>query len=164
MPSPIRRIVTGHDDMAVAKALMDGAPPLVRSVGAGTVSTLIWCTDSAPADISSGLDVEDMGLRQTGTAPPKNGTRFSIVDFPPNNPPYMHRTESLDYAIVLVGTVDMAMDDSVVSLVAGDVVVQRGTNHAWINRGDSFARVAFVLIDAKPIGIGRPISGGATAR
>jgi quercetin dioxygenase-like cupin family protein len=68
----------------------------------------------------------------------------------------MHRTETLDYAIVLVGEVDMEMDDSKVTLKAGDVVVQRGTNHSWVNRGTEPARIAFVLIDAKPLGIGNP--------
>ncbi len=164
MPLPIRRVVTGHDEKGTARTISDGPPPLGRALGTGTVSTLIWTTDSSPADIGIGLDIEDMGTRQTGTAPQPNGTRFSIVDFPPNNPAHRHRTESLDYAIVLAGKIDMAMDDSVVSLSAGDVVVQRGTNHAWTNRSSEFARVAFILIDAMPLGIGKPIAGAATAR
>lgn len=164
MPTPIRRIVTGHADSGIAQAISDGAPSLIKTFDSGTVSTLIWTTDTTPASIAPGLGIEDMGCRQTGTAPPPNGTRFSIVDFPPGNPPHMHRTESLDYAIVLAGCIDMAMDDSVVSLVTGDVVVQRGTNHAWINRSADFARVAFVLIDAMPLGTGSPIKGDSTAR
>jgi uncharacterized cupin superfamily protein len=59
----------------------------------------------------------------------------------------------------MAGEIDMDMDDSTVKLKAGDVMVQRGTNHAWVNRGQSTARVAFVLIDAKPLGIGKPIPG-----
>jgi uncharacterized cupin superfamily protein len=68
----------------------------------------------------------------------------------------MHRTETIDYAIVLAGEIDMDMDDSTVKLKAGDVVIQRGTSHAWVNRSSQSARIAFVLIDAKPLGIGHP--------
>ena len=76
----------------------------------------------------------------------------------------MHRTETIDYVIVLAGELEMRMDDSTVKLKAGDVLVQRGTNHAWINRGTEPARVAFILIDAKPLGIGHPVTGGETVR
>src|SRR2546425_13005313 len=76
----------------------------------------------------------------------------------------MHRTETIDYVIVLAGELEMQMDDSAVKLKAGDVLVQRGTHHAWINRGAEPARVAFILIDAKPLGIGHPVTGGAVVR
>jgi quercetin dioxygenase-like cupin family protein len=76
----------------------------------------------------------------------------------------MHRTETIDYVIVLEGEIEMDMDRSTVRLKAGDVMVQRGTNHAWANRGSTRARVAFVLIDAEPIGIGQPVLGHANAR
>ena len=76
----------------------------------------------------------------------------------------MHRTETIDYVIVMSGEIDMEMDNSTVKLKAGDVMVQRGTNHAWINRGSVPARVAFVLVDAKPLGIGKPIPGPAAKR
>ena len=76
----------------------------------------------------------------------------------------MHRTETIDYVIVLAGELEMRMDDSTVKLKAGDVLVQRGTNHAWINRGPEPARVAFVLIDATPLGVGHPVAGGAAVR
>ena len=75
----------------------------------------------------------------------------------------MHRTETVDYVLVLSGEIDMETDDSTISLKAGDILVQRGTNHAWVNRGTEPARVAFVLIDAKPLGIGHPVTGGARA-
>jgi uncharacterized cupin superfamily protein len=61
----------------------------------------------------------------------------------------MHRTESIDYAVIMSGEIDMFLDDSEVHLKAGDVVVQRGTNHAWVNRGDEPCKIAFILIDAK---------------
>ena len=76
----------------------------------------------------------------------------------------MHRTETIDYAIVLEGEIEMDMDGSTVMMKAGDVMVQRGTNHAWANRSTARARVAFVLIDAAPLGIGHPITGAANAR
>ena len=62
------------------------------------------------------------------------------------------------------GEIDMDMDDSTVKLKAGDIMVQRGTNHAWANRSNKMARVAFVLVDAKPLGIGKPVMGMNSAR
>ena len=153
---PIRRVVTGHDAKGVAKILSDGPATNVRSSRPGSASTLMWSTFETPADISVGEDVEDLGARVLGTAPPENGTRFTINDIPPGRPGVMHRTETLDYAIVLAGEVEMVMDDSSVLLKAGDVVIQRGTNHAWVNKGSEPARIAFVLIDAEPLGIGNP--------
>jgi naringenin degradation protein FdeH len=161
---PICRFVTGHDANNVAKVIMEGPATNAKHPGPGTVSTLVWSTDRTPADISIGEDVEDLGARIIGTAPPANGTRFAVIDFPPGNQPRMHRTETIDYVIVLEGEIEMDMDDSTVKLKAGDVMVQRGTNHAWANRGHERARVAFVLIDATSLGIGHPITGPANAR
>ncbi len=157
-PAPIRRVVTGHDENHVAKVLLDGPATNAKYPGPGMVSTMLWCTDANPADISIGESVEDMGARIIGTPPPPNGTRFAVIDFPPDNRAIMHRTESLDYVLVLFGSVDMDMDDSTVTLHAGDVMVQRGTNHSWVNRSGAPSRVAFVLIDAKPLGIGHAVS------
>ncbi len=159
---PIRRIVTGHDANNVAKVLMDGPPTNIRSVGPGHAACQIWCTDQMPADISAGTAIEDMALRKLGTAPPPHGSRFTINDIPPGHAAIMHRTETIDYAIVLAGELDMDMDQSSVTVKAGDVVIQRGTHHAWVNRSSKPARIAFVMIDAKPLGIGRPITGMAT--
>ncbi len=161
---PIRRVVTGHDADNVAKVLIDGPASNAKYPAPGTVSTLMWCTDGAPAAIPAGEAVEDMGARIIGTAPPALGSRFAVIDFPPGNTPHMHRTETIDYVIVLEGEIEMDMDASTVKLKAGDVMVQRGTNHAWANRGDKRARVAFVLIDATPLGIGKAVTGAANAR
>jgi len=161
---PIRRVVTGHDDARVAKVLVDALATNAKYPSPGTVSTMIWCTEGAPAAIPVGAAPEDMGARTIGTAPPPKGTRFAVIDFPPGNAPHMHRTETIDYVIVLEGEIDMDMDQSTVRLKAGDVMVQRGTNHAWANRGSARARVAFVLIDAEPLGIGQPVLGRANAR
>jgi quercetin dioxygenase-like cupin family protein len=159
----IRRIVTGHDG-EVAEVLIDAPASNAKYPAPGTVSTLIWSTDSAPAKIPAGRNVEDMGARILGTAPPAHGTRFTVIDFPPGNTPHMHRTETIDYVLVLDGEIEMDMDQSTVKMKAGDIMVQRGTNHAWANRSNARARVAFVLIDAEPLGIGKPVQGAANAR
>ena len=112
----------------------------MRSIRTRTVSTMIWSTDRTPADISIGETVEDLGARIIGTAPPANGTRFAVIDFPPGNQPRMHRTETIDYVIVLEGEIEMDMDNSTVKMKAGDVMVQRGTNHAWANRSNARPR------------------------
>jgi quercetin dioxygenase-like cupin family protein len=161
---PIRRVVTGHDANNVAKLVIDAPATNAKYPSPGLVSTLIWTTEETPADIAVGESIEDYGARILGTAPPANGTRFAVIDFPPGNTPGMHRTETIDYVIVIEGEIEMDMDDSTVKLKAGDVMVQRGTNHAWANRSGRRARVAFVLIDAKPLGIGHPVVGAASAR
>jgi len=154
---PIRRVVTGHDNKNVAKVIMDGPATNAKGGASGATSTLIWSTDATPADCSIGENAEDYGARIIGTPPPENGSRFAVITFPPGNPGRMHRTETIDYVIVMEGEIDMDMDDSTVKLKAGDVMVQRGTNHSWVNRSDKVARAAFVLIDANPLGIGHPV-------
>lgn len=169
----IRRIVTGHDDSGKAIVESDGICPHVKvRPGAGFVSSLLWVTDETPAR----MDLrQDRAERTIGVPPPPNGSILRVVDFPPVDAetekidqaallksmgadhhdhggaparhPYMHRTKSVDYAIVLKGEIDMLMDDSEVHLKAGDFLVQQGTNHAWVNRGTEVCRIAFVLID-----------------
>jgi quercetin dioxygenase-like cupin family protein len=160
---PIRRVITGHDRDNVAKVIIDGPATNSKSGASGATSTLIWSTDSTPADCAVGEDTEDLGARIIGTPPPENGTRFAVIEFPPGNPGRMHRTETIDYVVVICGELDMDMDDSTVRLRAGDVLVQRATNHAWVNRGTEVARAAFVLLDSKPLGIGHPIVRGMKA-
>jgi len=161
---PIRRVVTGHDQTGVAKVLLDAPATNAKYPQPGLVSTMMWCTDGAPARIPIGEQPEDMGARILGTAPPRNGTRFAVIDFPPGNQPHMHRTETIDYVIVIDGEIEMDMDASTVKLKAGDIMIQRGTNHAWANRSERRARVAFVLVDAEPLGIGTPVTGSHSAR
>jgi quercetin dioxygenase-like cupin family protein len=160
----LRRIVTGHDSNGIAKVLLDGPPTNHKTSPTGNVSTLIWSTDECPADIAVGEGVEDFGARILGTAPPARGTRFAVIDFAPHSTGSVHRTDSLDYVIVLSGEIEMQLDQSVVTMQAGDVMVQRGTNHGWTNRTDRTARLAFVLMDAKPIGIGHAVSGSHNVR
>ena len=79
---------------------------------------------------------------------------FRVVEFAPGVAPRVHRTDSIDYAVVISGEIDMELDNSVVHLKAGDVLVQRGTIHNWVNRGNAPCVIAFVLIDAKPVEVG----------
>ena len=159
---PIRRVVTGHDEAQVAQGPDRRArdqceiSPARPGLDPDVVHRLVRRRTSP-----IGEKPEDMGARIVGTAPPPNGTRFAVIDFPPGNQPHMHRTETIDYVIVIEGEIEMDMDDSTVKLKAGDIMVQRGTNHAWANRSDKRARVAFVLVDAKPLGIGKPVLGHA---
>jgi quercetin dioxygenase-like cupin family protein len=159
----IRRVVTGHDAGGVAKVLIDGNAGNVKQIGPGASSVMMWCTDAMPADIAIGEDVEDLGSRILGTPPPQNGTRFAVNTIPPGSRGHMHRSETLDYVIVLSGEIDMDLDDSSVTLKAGDILIQRGTNHAWMNRGSVPARLAFVLIDATPLHLGKAIARDANA-
>lgn len=152
---PVRRVVTGHDANNVAKVLWDDAITKVKRGKSGFL-THLWNTKATPADIRTGTAIDDPGDEPHITAPPPGGSRFVIIDYPPGNGGTMHRTETLDYVIVLEGEIDMVMDDSTVHLGTGDVLIQRGTNHAWCNNGTENARVAFVLVDAQPLGIGQP--------
>jgi len=162
--SNIRRIITGHDGKNVAKVVREGPATNTKTPREGVASTLMWCTDAMPADIATGENVEDMGARILGTAPPENGSRFIVMEFGPGIASEMHRTETIDYIVMPAGEIDMDMDDSTVTLRAGDIMVQRGTNHAWVNRGKQTARLAIVLIDATPLGIGHPRLRGQQAR
>ena len=144
----IRRIVTGHNAAGKAVVVMDGPATNVKRPDEKVSSTLIWVTDQAPSDL---LVTDDAGARKLGTAPPAGGTRFAVLDLLPGNTFHgQHRTDTVDYVICMLGEIDMALDDETVHMKAGDIMIQRGTNHAWINRGSAPARVAFVLIDAVP--------------
>lgn len=176
MSSQIRRVVTGKDAKGKAIAISDGAAQnVVVSKERGTTSTLLWVTDSTPADVSGD---QDAAARKIGVPPPANGTIFRVIEYAPEKEikssyeerikltrgmglgpegptrdhprdAGMHRTRTIDYVLVLSGEIDMLMDDSEVHLKAGDVLVQRATNHAWVNRGDKPCKVAFILVDAK---------------
>lgn len=169
----IRRVVTTIDDSDKAVVLFDGDNPHNFQRQHGTVSRLFWVTGESPADITG---TADRAAGFQGIAPPVAGSVLRIVDFPPTTPemealdvtyqqrhigevspkrglpprhPFMHRTRSVDYALILSGEIDMLLDDGEVHFKAGDVLVQQGTNHAWVNRGKEPCRIAFVLIDAK---------------
>jgi mannose-6-phosphate isomerase-like protein (cupin superfamily) len=170
----VRRVVTVVDRDGKAVVLLDGDNPhKMARPGRNSVSRMLWMTDRSPAALSGAADRAAVNV---GIAPPAGGSIFRIVDFPPINPeiekldpnhmhselaaqapkrgrpprhPLMHRTRTVDYAIVTEGEIDMLLDDSEIHLNAGDVLIQQGTNHAWVNRGTQTCRIAFVLIDAQ---------------
>jgi quercetin dioxygenase-like cupin family protein len=143
----IRRVVTGHDESGKAVVTIDEISKNVISRRANHESCVIWSSGEFPADNDGDAD---NGLRKVGTTDP-NGTVFRLVEYGPGVTPRNHRTESVDYAIVMSGEIDMEMDGTMVHLKAGDVLVQRGTIHNWINRGTEPCVVAFVLVSAKPV-------------
>ena len=104
---------------------------------------MIWTTEDLPVDFAE--DGEDKGARQIGTTI-TGGSVFRVVEFGPGVAPRNHRTDSIDYAVVMSGEIDMEMDDTVVHLKAGDVLVQRGTIHNWVNNGTEPCVIAFSLI------------------
>jgi quercetin dioxygenase-like cupin family protein len=141
----LRRIVTGHRD-GKAVVWKDDTPKNSFSRVPGLTSTLVWSTDATPADYSRD---EDMGERKLGIQPPPGGSRFSVLELEPGNAAFMHRTDSVDYVICLAGEIEMDMDSGeTVKMRAGDVMVQRGTSHSWVNRSKAPCQLAVVLIDA----------------
>lgn len=171
--SDIRRVVTGLDATNKAVVLFDSR--LTLAPGPYGIAALnLWLTDSYPPGFSF---KDDPATKPIGISPPDNGTKFRVVEFPPLDSateakmepnflqkavgerapnkglpvthPLMHRTRTVDYAVVLSGEIDMTLDDSVVHLKPGDVIIQQATNHAWINRGTQPCRILFVLMDAK---------------
>jgi mannose-6-phosphate isomerase-like protein (cupin superfamily) len=174
MSRPIRRVVTGHDANGVATVIMDSDATCIlsRPNRPGVTLTNLWQNDKMPAAMERHDDPVDGPLK---LQPPKNGSVFRIVQFDPENPeelakldgksafaemgagdnvvenarhPFMHRTDSLDYSVILTGEIYMMMDDEEYLLKAGDTVVQQGTNHAWSNRGTEPCQIAFILTDA----------------
>jgi len=146
MAFQIRRVVTGHDKNGRAVVKMDSVPASIAPMRPGVMACLAWTTDTIPADLT---DDDDAGLKKVGTAH-AGGTVFRVVEYQPGATPRNHRTASIDYAVVMAGEIDMELDDGVVvKLKAGDILVQRGTIHNWLNRGSVPCVIAFVLIDAK---------------
>jgi mannose-6-phosphate isomerase-like protein (cupin superfamily) len=169
----IRRVVTKLDPSGKAVVMLDERTPLMRPRGPTYVGNL-WVTEASPPDFSWSAD---RAKTKIGLMPPKGGSVFRVVEFPPEpealahmgkgnmqdvvgaagtpakgvpaRHPLMHRTRTLDYAIIISGEIDMLLDEGEVHLKAGDVVVQQATNHAWVNRGRAPCRIAFILLDSQ---------------
>ena len=159
---PIRRVVTGHNDQAKAiiqdDQMLKPFDPFTPDMSepaddhAGFIN--LWRTTEYPANNHPANPWEEVNRTRMTLADPV-GTTVRIVDFPPDSPPLMHRTLSLDAAIVLEGEVVMVLDDGVETLCKKhDVIMQRGTIHAWKNVGKETARIFFMLTPAKQIEIG----------
>ena len=170
---PIRRVLTGDDAHGRSSIVEDGPSPAVRMVPErpGYRVTNLWCTAAAPAPVGA----PDRIAQHQGVSPPPGGTVLRIIDFPPEptdpkalqhmleatfgsmyrdaqhaprpgEHPGMHCTDTVDYALMLEGEMIAIMDEGETVLRKGDVLIQRGTNHAWSNRSGQPARMAFVLI------------------
>jgi len=171
----VRRVLTGHDDQGRSTFIADGPAPNVKEMSAmpGLALTDLWETSGAPA---SNAGDKDAAARPVHLEPPKNGTILRIVEFPPDSAwrnrtdgkdgfksigaghaqdkasadPMMHKTSTVDYIIVLKGEIYAVMETGEKLLRAGDVMVQRGTNHSWSVRGNEPCIIAAVLVSAKP--------------
>ncbi|MBM3647477.1 MAG: cupin domain-containing protein [Alphaproteobacteria bacterium] len=143
----VRRVVTGHDDQGKAVVKIDEVSRDVVSFRPGATIANIWSSAGFPVDNDGFRDTAEEITATTRTG----GTVFRVIEYAPGVTPRNHRTDSIDYAVVLSGRIDMELDDQLVTLRAGDVLVQRGTIHNWVNRYDEPCVVAFVLIDARPV-------------
>ena len=150
MSLTFRRVVTGHDDKGRAKVIIDETIGNVASQRPGAQYGVVWTTEGFPVS-NDGND--DPSGKKIGTTVP-NGSVFRVVSFGPGVTPRNHRTDSIDYAVVMAGEIDMALDIGSVHLKAGDVLVQRGTIHNWVNRGSEPCVIAFVLISSQPVTAG----------
>ena len=155
MTLQVRRVVTGHDENGKAVVVSDERLTAVpRRVGANITGCEIWSTDRMPVDNSR----ETEAAQRAGFVTRHNyvgsgqGTTCRITEFAPGHGRFPHRTETVDYAILLKGECDLELDNgNTVHLKQGDIVVQRGTMHAWVNTGTEPCVFAFVLIDADPV-------------
>ena len=148
MSMQVRRVVTGHDAKGQATVEVDEIAKNVISNRPGASSCVVWSTKGFPVDNDGFQDPASGSFKTTV----EGGSVFRIVRYEPGVTPRNHRTDSIDYAVVISGGIDMELDDGVVvSLKAGDVLVQRGTIHNWVNRGTEACIIAFVLISAKPV-------------
>lgn len=156
-----RRVVTGHGAGGKPVFWIDGDATNQKFPSEKISSTMMWSTNRSPTEI---FNSEDEGARILGSAPPPNGSRFTMMEFLPGNEGHLHRTDTIDYVICISGEIDMFLDDTqFVTLRAGDVLIQRGTYHSWVNRSDKPCRLAVVLLDALPKREGS-ISGLVSAR
>ena len=145
----VRRIITGHDDKGKAIVKIDETCSHFRDGRPGAKVCNIWTTDTVPADNS---DADDKGKREGKFTMIENGSVFRIIEFRPGVEERIHRTDTIDYIIVMSGEIDMALEaGEEVHLKAGDVMVQRGTVHNWINRGNESCVLAVILIHANPV-------------
>lgn len=143
--APVQRVVTGHDAQGRAVFKSDDVSP-TRPIPSGDAAfLLVWTTETVPADNN---DETDGRLREAGLTL-NQGSVIRVVDMLPGKQSPMHRTNSIDYGIVLEGEIELELDDGAKRTVGqGGIIVQRGTNHLWRNATDKVCRIAFVLIEA----------------
>lgn len=148
MAKSVRRVVTGHNDEGLAVVRIDDEITPERIPNSVDAFAKIWTTASSPADPN---DETDGAKRETGLTL-KGGSVLRLVDHAPGSRSPMHRTQSVDYGILVEGRLDMELDSGeVVNLRQGDVVIQNGSNHMWVNSYDAPARMVFILLDGLPV-------------
>lgn len=153
-----RRIVTGHRD-GHSVIIEDQIVTNVSEHIPGLKISDIWATNAMPVNLNEDISVENTLVPN----PPQNGTYFRYVQIPPDKElgipeitkesgphPLMHKTATLDYIIILAGEIYLILDEEETLLKAGDVVIQKATNHAWSNRSDRPCVQLAILIDAVP--------------
>ena len=154
MTLQVRRIVTGHDAKGKAVVASDERLTAVsRGIGANIAGCQIWSTDRMPVDNSAAAAAAQRAgfIQQYNYVGTGQGSVCRITEWAPGHARFTHRTETVDYAILLSGEIDCELDDGeVVHMKPGDVLVQRGTIHTWVNRGSVPAVTAFILLDARP--------------
>lgn len=176
MPWRVRRVVSGHNDKGRSCFLMDGLAPNIKEMESmpGVALTDLWETTSSPASNEGNADA---AARPVRLEPPDDGTLLRIVEFPPDSQwrgranagrafdsigaghapdrasddPMRHKTNTVDYIVVLKGEIYALMDEGETLLKAGDILVQRGTNHSWSVRGNEPCIVAAILVNARPV-------------
>lgn len=148
MASSIRRVVTGHTKDGTAIFLSDDFFETAVIPSGDAAMATIWTTATVPADCN---DETDGRTRDAGTTL-KGGSVIRVVDMLPNASSPMHRTNSIDYGIVMSGQIELELDNQVYKTVeAGGIIVQRGTIHKWRNPSSTeICRIVFVLTEAKP--------------
>jgi quercetin dioxygenase-like cupin family protein len=149
----VRRVVTGHDEAGRAVVQIDEVCTQFVEGRPNGFACNVWTTDTVPADNDGH---EDAGRRPGKFTMIENGSVFRLLDFRPGLAQRIHRTDSIDYIVVMRGEIDMELEPGgqVVHLKAGDVMVQRGTVHNWINRGTETCLLAVILLHAKPVEAG----------
>lgn len=143
---PVQRVVTGHDTNGRAVFKSEDVTP-TKMIPSGDASfLLIWTTPTVPADNN---DVTDGRHREAGLTL-EGGSVIRVVDMLPGKQSPMHRTNSIDYGIVLDGEIELELEDGAKRTIRqGGIIVQRGTNHLWRNTSDKVCRIAFILIEAQ---------------
>ncbi len=153
MTLKVRRVITGHDNSGKAIVEIDEIVNDLKVGRPGAMVAPIWTTEGFPVNNDGH---EDASTRQVGTTL-AGGTILRVVEFSPGVQARNHRTDSIDYAVIMSGEIDMEMDGTMTHLKAGDVLVQRGTIHNWINNGTAPCVIVFALIDAKPVTAGSTV-------
>lgn len=142
---PVQRVVTGHNELGRAVFKSEDTSPTKLIPSGDAAFLLLWTTATVPADNNDETDgrYRDAGLTLDG------GSVIRIVDMLPGKESPMHRTNSIDYGIVLEGEVELELDDGAKKTIRqGGIIIQRGTNHLWRNTSDRVCRIAFILIEA----------------